>query len=485
MKRNKHSLSHYVLTTFDMGELIPISCVEVLPNDTFRHGVSALVRLSPLLAPVMHPVQVRVHSFYVPTRLLGEADVDWESFITGGEDGADASTLPTITVAATPETNARLLMYLGVPANYAGSAVLAFPARAYNLVYNEFYRDQDLVTAVSLDSDDIQKVAWERDYYTSARPWTQKGPDVSIPLGTTADVKYGPAIAGTDIDGNYVVARTDASQNGDWWNNASKATSGNANSASYQSNLYTDLTNATAASINDLREAWALQRYEEARARYGARYAEYLRYLGVSSGRLDARLQRPEFLGGGKVSVAFSEVLQTAEGTNPVGMLRGHGIAAVRTRPYQRYFEEHGYVITLMSVRPKAIYQDGVNRKWLRAVKEDFYQRELELIGQQAIINAEVYGADSGPTDVFGYQDRYREYKEEPSFICGEFRTSLDHWHMGRQFGSDPALNQTFTDCSPRKDMFASTSTHGVYVMANHNIKARRMVTRKTISRII
>jgi hypothetical protein len=239
--------------------------------------------------------------------------------------------------------------------------------------------------------------------------------------------------------------------------------------------LEADLSGASAVTVNILREALALQRFAEARARYGSRYVEYLRYLNVRSS--DARLQRPEYLGGGKQTLQFSEVLQTAEGENPVGELRGHGISAMRSNRYRRFFEEHGYVITLLSVRPKTIYSQGLSRTWNRRVREDFWQKELEHIGQQEILNKEVYAGHANPNDTFGFQDRYDEYRRTESTIAGEFKSSLlDFWHMARIFGSSPALNADFVKCVPPERSFAVPSQDVLYVMANHSIQARRLV---------
>lgn len=362
MKRNKFSLSHTRLLSCDMGELVPIGLIEVLPGDTFQHATSLLLRVSPLLAPVMHPVHVRIHHWFVPHRLVYE---DWEDFITGGPDGFDESVFPTINLtytAGNPPTGTNLVGqlpdYLGVPPEINNLEVSALPFRAYALIYNEWYRDQDLVQALPISKESgvdtttnvaLQNVAWEKDYFTSARPWTQKGPEVSLPLTGNAPVCTDAAAgAGVSVyNGSaYNRLRADTTSQNDIVYTGVSAPEGN--------KLYADLSDVSSATINDLRLAFALQRYEEARARYGSRYTEYLRYLGVRSS--DARLQRPEYLGGGKQVIQFSEVLQTAEGDSPVGELRGHGIAAVRSNRYRRFFEEHGYVMSLLSVRPKTIY---------------------------------------------------------------------------------------------------------------------------------
>lgn len=499
MKRAKHSLSHYKLLSCDMGELVPVGLVEVLPGDTFQQATSLLLRVSPLLAPVMHPVHVRIHHWFVPHRLVWD---DFEPFITGGPDGFDESVFPTITLdwtAGSPPTGSGIVGgladYLGCPPENDGLEVSALPFRAYNLIFNEWYRDQDLVTALDISTDsgadattstDLQNVAWEKDYFTSSRPWTQKGPEVTLPLGGTAPVTGLGKVTTTFPQGPGNVRETDGTGTVSYTSAASIDNSAANNQVWIEEdpnntgfpNVRVDLANATAASINDLRLAFALQRYEEARARYGSRYTEYLRYLGVRSS--DARLQRPEYLGGGKQTIQFSEVLQTAEGSDPVGEMRGHGISAVRSRRYRRFFEEHGYVISLLSVRPRTMYVQGLHRTWNRRTKEDFWQRELQHIGQQAILNKELYVPHASPEDTFGYQDRYDEYRRMESGVSGEFRTStLDYWHMARIFASDPALNSSFVSSVPTKRINAVETNDVLWIMANHSIQARRMVSQK------
>lgn len=245
-------------------------------------------------------------------------------------------------------------------------------------------------------------------------------------------------------------------------------------------NLKVDESSAATININSLREAFALQRFAEHRAMYGSRYVEYLRYLGIKAS--DARLQRPEYLGGGKQTIQFSEVLQTAEGTDPVGTLRGHGIAAMRSNRYRRFFEEHGFVLSIMLVRPKAIYMQGIPRSWLRRVREDFFQTELQHIGQQEVYTKELYGAapdgENGDLKVFGYQNRYDEYRGHESYVCGEFRDILDYWHLARSFGNEPVLNADFISATPSERIFAAQQNDQLYCMINHSLQARRLMSK-------
>lgn len=486
MKRSKFSLSNYKLFSCDMGELVPCGLTEVLPGDTIQAATSALVRCAPLLTPPMHPVNVAIHHWFVPHRLVWD---DWEDFITGGPDGEDDSVFPTITFGGgTGAAVGSLADYLGVTPGVDNLVASALPFRGYALIWNEWYRDQDLQSELALStasgsdvttSTALQNGAWEKDYFTSARPFEQKGPAITIPLGDTAPVvSTGEAFTWSEVGEaqNSPIEYSSSTprlrpENVTGWSDGGNAMIGDT------SGLETDLTGASAITINALREAFALQRFAEARARYGSRYTEYLRYLSVKSS--DARLQRPEYLGGGKNVIQFSEVLQTAEGTNPVGELRGHGISSVRTNRYRRFFEEHGYVFTFMVVRPKTIYAQGLQRHWNRRTREDFWQRELEHIGQQEVLYKELYAGHTTPDGTFGWQDRYDEYRRQESTIGGEFRSSiLNDWHFARIFGTDPALNADFVKCVPPERSFASTENDVLYVMARHSIQARRLVTR-------
>lgn len=504
MQRAKHSLSHYRLASLKQGELTPITCLEVLPGDSIRHQVGALVRISPLVAPVMHPVEVSIHCWFVPHRIVWS---NFEDFITRSNP---ALTIPTISLA-TGDANARkLASSLGAGITVAGANAkavvlnsLAF--RAYNLIYNEFYRDQDLVAKVPERTGDtgdlpadysILNVAWEKDYFTTCRAQPQLGVgDEVVPITFAAgsvNVKgigvnnHNFPAAGISVfesgGGNPTYANAAqllSAANPVWYGKGTAASGGTA-----VPDITVDLSGVTGGSmsINSWRRSMALQKFREHRNRYGSRYRDLLAFLGVRSS--DARLQRPEYLGGGRQTVAFSEVLSTADvGTADVGSMAGHGIAAVRTRGYRRFFEEHGHLICCLYARPRTVYMNAVPRGFLRRTYEDVWQKELEMMGEQGVTNFEVYGDSATPSGTFGYIPRYDEYRHMESSIYGEFRNTLNFWHMARDFGAvQPALNGTFVTADPTTRIYASTSTDQLYVMASNRISARRLVSKRARS---
>ena len=497
-KRNKFSLSNYKLFTCKMGYIIPIGLVEVLPGDTIRHATGLFMRLAPMLAPVMHPCHATIHIWYVPLRLVWD---EFEDFITGGSDGLNTSVLPTVTAPSGGFAVGSLADYLGLPPKVDGLEISALPFRAYNLIYNQWYRDQDLEDEIPFSTDsgpdtktalELKRGDWERDIFTTARPWPQKGLEVTVPVnGKSSDYQIvsngervlfhpdNPAYPGSDYDRTLNVPAAGSSL-GSVVNMSAKAGFGlPVGELKFGSQTGLQLNSSSGevgnVSVNALREAFALQRFEEHRAMYGSRYVEYLRYLGIKAS--DARLQRPEYLGGGRQTIQFSEVLQTAEGSNPVGTLRGHGIASMRSNRYRRFIEEHGYILSFLLVRPKSIYMQGIPRTWLRRVKEDFWQKELEHIGQQEVYTQELYAA-AEKDKVFGYQNRYDDYRQHWSSVSGEFRDILNYWHMAREFANEPVLNADFISSVPTERIFAAQKNDQLYCLVNHSIQARRLLSK-------
>lgn len=488
MKRSKHRLSHQRIASFDMGQLVPVACVEALPGDTFRHSSSVLLRIASMANPVMHQISARMHHWFVPSRLIMNSVLGnfnaWERFITKTDD-ASPITIKSLEIGASDSDAGTLANHLGLPHDLAtGTDVNYLPFAAYQMIWNEHYRDQDLETEVDFSSATVLKtmrrVCWEKDYFTSCRTSPQSGSAITVPLAGTANVAglgrganatptasatyrdstatdiTGPAYHGVDSGEIFMRAAS---------------TSQNANPV-----VNVDLSQGS-ADVRAIKQAFALQRFAEARSRYGSRYRDYLRYLGIRPS--DGRLEEPEYLGGGKQTVAVSEVLATAEGTNTdVGDMSGHGIAALRTRPYTRFFEEHGYVLSLLSVRPRAIYQQQVPRMFLRASADDFWHKEFEAFGPQAVSKFEVYGAHTSESEVFGYNDRYSEYRQQPSLVSGLFQTTRDDWHMAREFGAVPSLNDTFVSCTPTDRIYNDANEPECYAMVNHKLIARRLVSK-------
>lgn len=484
MNRSKHSLGSTKLTTCDLGQIVPIGMVPVLPGDTIGHSTNALVRVSPLAAPVMHQVDVRIHHFYCANRTLWNDNdgTDWEEFITGGEDGMNTDVVPTIPLTG---ASGDLFDQFGLPTRpeVAGIEVNALPIRAFNQIFNEYYRDQDLVAKRAPEDVTIPKCAWGRDYFTTARPFSQKGPSVSIPVGDSAPVISNtlvPELTSNAISGPLAQANTAGVVH------LSASTGVGPTIFGAETGLQADLSGATGADPIDVRRAWGIQRFMEQAARFGNRYPEKMRQLGSTYRGL---MDRPEYLGGGSQSVNFSEVLQTANGADPrfgVGDMYGHGIAAMRSNKYARTIGEHGYVISCLSVRPRTMYQDGIPREWLRQDREDFHDPYLELIGQQEVWANEIF-ADPLNTnaDAWGFTDRYDEYRHTPSQVSGEFRDVLDYWHLGRKFATAPILNDVFIECDPSKRVFNEQTQNSLWIMAHHKIAAHRNVTKNATARLL
>jgi len=480
-----------------MGDLVPILLEEVVPGDKFKVNTESLVRLAPMVAPMMHRVNIFTHFFFVPNRLTWDG---WEDFITGGPDGLDQSTLPLIDLNATNAANFKkgsLGDYFGLPlmdGTITNPAyVNALPFRAYQMIYNEYYRDQNLTdpiefTTGAMDPLDIprlaemRKRAWEKDYFTSALPWAQRGNPVGIP-----------------VDFNYKNATEVYNQN-DLQPTIDKAVHtgqvGTTDGLLYPQGssdpedvlrLENLEEEATSVDINELRKAVKLQEWLEKNARAGSRYIEQIfSHFGVKSS--DARLQRPEYLGGGKNPVVISEVLQTsatntqdtAVDASVQGNMAGHGISVGRSNNFSRRFEEHGFIIGIMSVLPRTAYQQGFERFWHKYDKFDYYWPEFAHLGEQEVITHELYHNFAGTANeskaTFGYQSRYSEYKYKQSMVHSDFRESLNYWHMGRIFENLPVLNTEFVESDPTTRVFAveEDGTDKLYVQLYNNVRAIR-----------
>lgn len=480
-KSNKFSLSHERKFSFKMGDLVPIMVQDIVPGDNFRVSSEVLLRFAPMLAPVMHRVNVFTHYFFVPNRLLWS---EWEDFITGGREGLSNPATPYFLIDDV-DTVAKgsLSDYLGLPISVpifppAGNPfpISVLPHRAYLEIYNQYYRDQNLSSEVVYAKTGglvldyaavlnvLRKRAWEKDYFTSALPWAQRGGSVDIPLSDD------PAIVTTFND--TVSLGNPSAGNALFTGTQAMSTAGSGNPLHVGPDGH-------GVNINDLRRSMRLQEWLEKNARGGARYVEQiLSHFGVKSS--DARLQRPEYLGGGKQPVVISEVLSTFQDATgePQGNMAGHAVSVGNSNGFRKRFEEHGYVIGLMSVLPKTAYQQGVPRHFLRQDRFDYYWPEFANIGEQEIKVGELFhnpeAATPESSQVFGYQSRYSEYKFCASSVHGEFRDTLDFWHMGRKFVSVPSLNQSFVESDPTTRIFAVTQNEHMYCQLYNRVDAMR-----------
>lgn len=502
---NTFDLSHSKKMSLNAGELVPIMLMECLPGDVHNMQTSMMLRFAPLVAPVMHKVTAHTHFFYVPNRIIWPG---FEDFITGGREGTDVTVPPTVTLKLGNSTffpTGCLADYLGLPVGTADPtaevAISALPAAAIAKIFNEYYRDQNLIppildecidgdnsaTALSSYYADVNfKRAWYHDYFTSCLPWTQKGPEATIPLGTEAPLTFDASLGTTQImDANPDVPYPTAESINTLPNQGTGGTDTYPSGATdgvmnfdVSPNHVADLSSATAAGIIDLRNAFSLQEWLEKNARGGSRYVEsILAHFGVRSS--DARLQRPEFLGGSSQPVTFSEVLQTSstDGTTPQANMAGHGVSVGQNGRIKYRCEEHGWIIGFVSIMPTPEYFQGIHRHWFRNNKFDYAWPEFAHIGDEEVYNLELYQqGDPADDETFGYISRYASYKYIPSTVHGEFRTTLDFWHWARKFATPPALNPDFILCDPDTRIFANEEGEQLYLNVYHKINSYRLL---------
>lgn len=464
IQRSVFNRSSGYKTTFDSGYLIPVFLDEALPGDTFHLKTSILARLSTPVVPFMDNLRLDIQYFSVPYRLVWD---NWQAFNGEQKNPGDSTDflIPQIVAPTGGFPVGSLADYFGVPTGVDNISVSALPFRAYNLIYNEWYRDENLINSAEVPLGDVRednlvkfplrKRAKRHDYFTSALPWPQKGEGVNIPLGSYAPlVPTGPLVLTSPGFGDRNIAHRrydDANLYGFYPDGGPIATS----VFQYKAGLEVDLSNASAASINSIREAFQLQRLLERDARGGTRYTEVIRsHFGVISP--DARVQRPEYLGSGSFDININPVLQNSATTDstPQGNLAAYGVSGGVNRGFSHSFVEHCFVIGLVSVRADLTYQQGIPRMFSRQTRFDFYWPVLAHLGEQAVLNKEIYAqGNAKDDDVFGYQERFAEYRYRPSQITGKMRStdpqSLDVWHLAQRFDSLPALNQQFIEENP------------------------------------
>ena len=493
IERSRFDRSHCHKTTFNEGFLIPILVDEVLPGDTHSCNLTSICRMATPIFPIMDNLYFETHFWFVPCRLVWD---NWEQFNGQQANPADSTSfiIPVVTSAGTGFTSGSLADYFGIATLTPNAlSVNSLPFRCYNLIYNEWYRDENLQNSLvvttgngpdTLANYSVRQRGKRHDYFTSCLPWPQKindGTVVGIPLGTSAPLVLSANTNPTKIRvasthglvGAQNPLRADAS------GSLVDAAGTTPLLADVTTHTFADLSSATAATINQLRQAFQLQVLFERDARGGTRYTEIIRsHFGVISP--DMRLQRPEYLGGGSTMININPVAQTAPGDvggtgeqlSPQGTLSAFGVGHVNGHGFIKSFTEHGYIIGIASVRADLTYMQGVNRMWTRSTRYDFYWPTLAHIGEQAVSLGEIFAVGGAVTTdgwstadavVFGYQERYAEYRYKPSIVTGFFRANatgtLDAWHLAQNFSPAPALNSTFiVEAAPMSRVEAVTN---------------------------
>ena len=479
--RSKFDCQSTHKTTFDAGTLIPVYVDEVLPGDTFNLNMTAFARLATPLYPIMDNMVMDSFFFFVPNRLIWS---NWQKFMGQQANPADSISyvIPQQVSPTSGYAVGSLQDYMGLPTLgqvTAGNTVshCAFWPRAYNLIWNDWFRDENLQNSVTVDTGDgpdtvtnytLLRRGKRKDYFTSALPWPQKGASVTLPLGSSAPIKTAatPQVSGPQY--SMTVADTGGGYFGTAFNLAVGSSGGSVYATAgvtggiagsvYPTNLYADLSQATAATINQLRQSFQIQKLLERDARGGTRYTEIIRsHFGVISP--DSRLQRPEYLGGGSTPININPIAQTSAtgqtgGTTPLGNLASMGTALAHNHGFSQSFTEHGVIIGLVSVRAELTYQQGLHKMWSRSTRYDFYFPAFAMLGEQSVLNKEIYvTGTSTDTDVFGYQERWAEYRYNPSRISSLFRSTasgtIDGWHLAEKFTALPTLSSSFIVSNP------------------------------------
>ena len=506
--RSVFNLSHVKRLTADMGQLLPVLFLECVPGDTMKIGCEAITRFQPLVAPILDSVDLYVHYFFVPTRLLMDGDKDWETFLTGGKDGKDNSvSLPLWSFSYADGTSVNpnnpfsngvtngkysLWDYFGLPIKDSATDlrvrdanhVLGFAQRAYNFIFNEYYRDENLVDEVSLNNGTVLYRAWKKDYFTSSLPWQQRGISPALPISGNLPVVYDLSPGGL-INfkwSNGATGQVYLAENGTTVLSNATGTLPNGTGL-VDLGAHVDASNAATFDVAVLREAFQIQRWLELNARAGVRYTEFLKaHFGYAP--LDEVLQRPEYIGGTKSEIVVSEVLQTSatSDTSPQGNLAGHGLGAMSDFIATYTAKEFGYIVGIASWMPKPSYQQGVNRMFSRRTKYDFYFPEFAHLSEQSLTKGEIYatGDENHDNSIFGYQSAYAEMKYMPSINTSDMRDTFSYWHLGRIFSSDPSLNAGFLTTNPsysggiRKDIFSVQNEPGMIVQFGNVVEAIR-----------